>query len=109
MFQWSSRTRSSKGDSGCRDDRKSRFDARALSFAFSARHISDLARFNRVEGLALGSGFLQRLGGGVAVAASARYGFSDKELKGRGALEYTTGAGSRLTLGAERQYRDVGD
>src|SRR5437762_3965842 len=83
--------------------------ARARSFAFSARHISDLARFNRVEGLALGSGFLQRLGGGVAVAASARYGFSDKELKGRGALEYTTGAGSRLTLGAERQYRDVGD
>ena len=83
--------------------------ARARSFAFSARHISDLARFNRVEGLALGSGFLQRLGGGVAVAAAGRYGFSDKELKGRGALEYTTGAGSRLTLGAERQYRDVGD
>ena len=40
---------------------------------------------------------------------AGRYGFSDKELKGRGALEYTTGAGSRLTLGAERQYRDVGD
>jgi hypothetical protein len=83
--------------------------ARSRSFAFSARHISDLARFNRVEGLALGSGFLQRLGGGLAVAASGRYGFSDDAFKGRGALEYRTGAGSSLTLAAERLYRDVSD
>jgi hypothetical protein len=83
--------------------------ARSRSFAFSARHISDIARFNRVEGLALGSGLLQRIGGGLAVAASGRYGFSDKEFKGRGALEYRTGAGSSLILAAERQYRDVSD
>ena len=83
--------------------------ARSRSFAFSARHISDIARFNRVEGLALGSGFLQRIGAGFAVAASGRYGFSDKEPKGRGALEYRTGAGSSLILAAERQYRDVSD
>jgi hypothetical protein len=83
--------------------------ARSRSFAFSARHISDIARFNRVEGLALGSGLLQRIGAGLAVAASGRYGFSDKELKGRGALEYRTGAGSSLILAAERQYRDVSD
>ena len=76
---------------------------------FSARHLSDIARFNRVEGLALGSGFLQRIGGGFAVAASGRYGFSDKGTKGRGALEYHTGAGSSLILAAERQYRDVSD
>jgi hypothetical protein len=83
--------------------------ARSRSFALSARHISDVARFNRVEGLALGSGFLQRVGGGLAVAVSGRYGFSDKEAKGRGALEYRTGAGSSLILAAERQYRDVSD
>ena len=83
--------------------------ARSKSFVFSARHVSDIARFNRVEGLALGSGFLQRVGAGFAVAASGRYGFSDKELKGRGALEYRTGAGSSLILAAERQYRDVSD
>ena len=83
--------------------------ARSRSFALSARHISDVARFNRVEGLALGSGFLQRLGGGLAIAASGRYGFSDKEAKGRGAIEYRTGAGSSLILAAERQYRDVSD
>jgi len=83
--------------------------ARSKSFALSARHISDIARFNRVEGLALGTGILQRLGGGWAVGLSGRYGFSDEELKGRGALEYTTGAGSRFVLAGERQYRDVSD
>ena len=83
--------------------------ARTRSFALSARHVSDIARFNRVEGLALGTGLLQRLGGGLAVAASGRYGFSDKEGKGRAAIEYSTGAGSRLTLAGERQYRDVSD
>jgi hypothetical protein len=83
--------------------------ARSRNFAFSARHVSDIARFNRVEGLALGSGFLQRVGAGFAVAASGRYGFSDEQFKGRGALEYRTGAGSSLILAAERQYRDVSD
>ncbi len=82
---------------------------RSRSLALSARHLSDMVRFNRVEGLALGSGIVQRLGAGLAVAASGRYGFSDKEWKGRGALEYRTGAGSFLALAAERQYRDVSD
>ena len=83
--------------------------ARSRSLALSARHISDLARFNRVEGLALGSGLLQRVGAGFAVAASGRYGFSDKQLKGRAALEYRTGAGSSLVLSGERDYRDVSE
>ncbi|HET9775349.1 MAG TPA: hypothetical protein VFP77_02145 [Gemmatimonadaceae bacterium] len=83
--------------------------ARARSLSISARHISDIARFNRVEGLALGTGILQRVGGGFAVAASGRYGFSDEEPKGRGAIEYRTGAGSSLMLAAERDYRDVSD
>ena len=83
--------------------------ARSRRFALSARHVSDIARFNRVEGLALGSGIVQSVGAGFAVAASGRYGFSDEQLKGRGALEYRTGAGSSLVLAAERQYRDVSD
>ncbi|MFN2636960.1 MAG: hypothetical protein ABR585_08040 [Gemmatimonadaceae bacterium] len=80
---------------------------RSRSFALSAHHISDLIRFNRVEGLALGTGFLQRIGNGFAIAAWGRYGFSDKEPKGRGALEYKTGAGSSLTLSVQRDYHDV--
>ncbi|HEX6626595.1 MAG TPA: hypothetical protein VF105_01455, partial [Gemmatimonadaceae bacterium] len=82
---------------------------RSRSLALSARHLSDLVRFNRVEGLALGTGLLQRLGAGFAVAASGRYGFSDREWKGRGALEFRTGAGSSLALAVERQYRDVSE
>src|SRR3954470_2234992 len=83
--------------------------ARTRSLALSARRISDIARFNRVEGLAIGTGFLQRIGGGLDVAASARFGFSDKEPKGRAALEYRTGAGSSVILAAARDYRDVSD
>ncbi|HEY6088339.1 MAG TPA: hypothetical protein VD771_00990 [Gemmatimonadaceae bacterium] len=83
--------------------------SRSRSSALLARHVSDLARFNRVEGLALGSGFLQRLGAGFAVAVSGRYGFSDEAFKGRGALEYRTGSGSSLILAAQREYRDVGE
>jgi hypothetical protein len=83
--------------------------SRSRSFALSARRISDFARFNRVEGLALGTGLVQRLGAGLAVVASGRYGFSDEQLKGRGAVEYRTGAGSSLILAAERQYRDAAD
>ena len=83
--------------------------ARTRGLELSARHISDLARFNRVEGLALGTGLLQRIGGGLAVATSGRYGFSDKAAKGRAALEYRTGTGSSLVLSAERDYRDVSD
>jgi hypothetical protein len=83
--------------------------ARSRSFALSARHISDFVRFNRVEGLALGGGILQRIGNGFALAGSGRYGFSDKEGKGRLALEYRTGAGSSLTFAAQRDYRDVAD
>ncbi len=83
--------------------------SRSRNLALSARHISDIARFNRVEGLALGTGFLQRLGSGVAFAVSGRYGFSDEQFKGRGALEYRTGAGSSIILSGERQYWDVSD
>ena len=82
---------------------------RGRSFALSARHLSDMVRFNRVEGLALGTGFLQRLGAGFAVSASGRYGFSDDQWKGRGAIEFRTGAGSYVSLAAARQYSEVSD
>ena len=83
--------------------------SRSRRMLLSARHVSDIARFNRVEGLALGAGLLQRLGAGLAIAGSGRYGFSDEQFKGRGAIEYRTGAGSSLMLATERQYRDVSD
>ena len=83
--------------------------ARSRTLALSARRVSDFVRYNRVEGLAVGSGVVQRLGGGLALAGSARYGFSDEELKGRAAIEYRTGAGAGLTLSASRSYRDLSE
>jgi hypothetical protein len=83
--------------------------ARGRTLALSAGHVSDIARFNRVEGLALGGGLRQHLGNGFSLVASGRYGFSDREPKGRGALELRTGAGSTLTISAERLYADASD
>ncbi|MDQ3674852.1 MAG: hypothetical protein M3365_10800 [Gemmatimonadota bacterium] len=83
--------------------------ARRRSLALSATQLSDIARFNRVEGLALGSGLHQRLGNGFAVTAAGQYGFSDHEAKGKGSLEYRTGAGSSLSISAERAYRDLSE
>ncbi|MGH7652441.1 MAG: hypothetical protein ACREMS_11450 [Gemmatimonadaceae bacterium] len=83
--------------------------ARGRTLELSAHHVSDFVRFNRVEGLAVGSGIIQGVGAGFDIAASGRYGFSDKSAKGRGAIEYRTGAGSSLSLAAERGYSDVSD
>jgi len=83
--------------------------ARGRTLALSAGRLSDLARFNRVEGLALGTGVVQRLGNGFSMGLAGRFGFSDHEPKGRAVLEYRTGAGSSLTVSAERLYRDAGD
>src|SRR5688500_17513757 len=83
--------------------------ARGRSLALSATQVSDIARFNRVEGLALGTGLHQRLGSGFSVTAAGRYGFSDHEVKGRGSLDFRTGAGSSLSISAERVYRDLSE
>ncbi len=83
--------------------------ARGRSLAISANHVSDIARFNRVEGLALGAGLLQPIGNGFSVSGSGRYGFSDHAAKGRGAIDYRTGAGSSMTISVERLYRDVSE
>ncbi len=72
-----------------------------------ARNISDLVRFNGVEGLALGFGGIVRpLGGAAEIAAWVSYGTSDKELKGRLELRRRLG---RFTvgIGLVRQLEDI--
>ncbi len=74
-----------------------------------ARNISDLIRFNRVEGLALGFGGIVRpLGGAAEIAAWVSYGTSDKELKGRLELRRRLG---RFTVGIDlvRQVEDIAE
>jgi hypothetical protein len=82
---------------------------RARGSTLSARSISDFVRVNRVEGLALGAGYLARLGGGVSVRAQARYGLADEQVKGTLALERRWATGAAIRVEGFRSYREAGD
>ncbi|HWJ22783.1 MAG TPA: hypothetical protein VNS52_10575, partial [Gemmatimonadaceae bacterium] len=83
--------------------------ARTRSSALAARRISDFARVNRVEGLALGAGYVWRVGSGVSVTAQGRYGFDDNQVKGRLALAHRWPGGAALRLTGYRDFREAGD
>jgi hypothetical protein len=78
--------------------------------ALSGRGVSDALRINRVEGVAVGFGLSRTFGSVLRPSARMRYGFSDRELKGRVAIGRVTSPGSPsvgVELWAERDYRDV--
>ena len=71
-----------------------------------ARGVSDLIRFNRVEGLAAGAGFVWRTpGDDFEVRALASYGFSDGA--GKGGVSIASVDGLSFTM--YRQVRDISD
>jgi hypothetical protein len=87
--------------------------AAAMSGLASARlgvgSISDVAHFNRVEGLALGLGTVLRSGGKATEAELwAGVGLSDERFKGRIATSHRVGAVTLQVRGA-REIRDFGD
>lgn len=74
-----------------------------------ASSISDLLRFNRVEGLALGVGGLWRPGGGnVELRLWGAYGLGDERFKGRASLRRRLGQ-LTISLFGQREAKDVGD
>ncbi len=81
---------------------------RTRATAIQARGLSDLVRVNRVEGLALGAGLTQRLGAGVRVSATARYGLSDERVRGSAVVAWERASGAGLSLRAERQLGEIG-
>ncbi|HUR91490.1 MAG TPA: hypothetical protein VMY38_02335 [Gemmatimonadaceae bacterium] len=83
--------------------------ARTRSTSFSGRRISDFVRFSRAEGLALGVGLSQRVGGGISLFAGGRYGFSDYEWKGRGGISYTHASGASAALTVYDDHELVGE
>ena len=83
--------------------------SKATGTRLSARRISDFVRSNRVEGLALGAGATLRLGGGRSLAVRGRWGFDDKEAKGRLGIGVRRSSGAGVELFALRDYRDAGD
>jgi hypothetical protein len=82
---------------------------RASGAALSARRLSDFARVNRVEGLALGAGAQLRFGAGMSASIAGRWGFDDHEPKGRASFEVRRATGPSLTLFASRDYQEMGD
>jgi hypothetical protein len=61
---------------------------RARGTAIQARSLADFIRVNRVEGLALGAGVTQRLGGGWRVGAQGRISTADGDVRGGGVLAW---------------------
>ena len=82
---------------------------RASGAALSARRLSDFARVNRVEGLALGAGAQLRFGSGISASFGGRWGLDDHEAKGRASFEVRRATGPTLTLFASRDYQEMGD
>lgn len=83
--------------------------ARPKHAEMSARNLSDFARVDRVEGLAVGDGISRQFGGGLSGTMRARYGIDDRALKGFAGLTLTRPAIGSAQLFASRDFRDVGD
>ncbi|HEY3257418.1 MAG TPA: hypothetical protein VGJ64_01070, partial [Gemmatimonadaceae bacterium] len=83
--------------------------ARSHNLALSARNVSDFARVNRVEGLALGTGLTRQLGAGFSVTGRGRYGFDDRAVKGRGEVAFRLASGAGVSIAGYREYRDASD
>lgn len=83
--------------------------ARVRSGSLFARGVSDFIRSDRVEGLALGAGFSQRLGGGVSTTIAGRYGTGDSRAKWRGTLGWRRANGTSLTLMGSDDWLQLGE
>jgi hypothetical protein len=82
---------------------------RSRGAVLAGRGISDFARFNRVEGLALGGGLGARVGRGISLSARGRYGLADDRWKGTGSLVWQRANGARLAVTVMDDFRDAGD
>ena len=83
--------------------------SRPATVSVTGRGISDLARFSRTEGLAIGIGASHRSNLGVQLGGRLRYGLADKQLKGQVAIGPIPAFGRTplVQLFAERDYRDL--
>lgn len=83
--------------------------ARTRRSSLSAGAVSDLVRFNRVEGLAVGAGIDQGFGGGVHLEVRGRYGLADETVKGEAALGIQVASGAGFRALGFSGLREAGD
>lgn len=77
--------------------------------ALAARGASDLLRFDRNTGLAMGTGVSARLGHGWVAEARGRYGFGDRRARGGVSFGWQSASGAGLKVFASDDIRDAGD
>jgi hypothetical protein len=77
--------------------------------SIGARGLSDLVRFDRVEGLALGARLSRQWGHGITSSVGGRYGTADRQAKGRLTVRWQTASGSGVAVHAQDDWRDLGD
>ena len=82
---------------------------RSRGSALAMRSISDVVRFNRAEGLALGAGLAWRPAGGVGVGVRGRYGVDDRDLKAEGYLSWENATGAALRAWYSSDHAQAGD
>jgi hypothetical protein len=83
--------------------------ARARRGALLARSVSDVARFNRAEGLSLGAGLRRSLAPSADLALAGRYGFADERLKYEARLTWRHSPRRSLSVGVFDELRDASD
>jgi hypothetical protein len=74
-----------------------------------ARSLSDFARVNRVEGLAIGAGIARLLGQGFTVGGRARFGFADHAFKETGSMRWQRASGAGVSVSGGDDFREAGD
>ena len=77
--------------------------------SLSARGLSDIARVNRVEGLAVGGAAARRMGRGVVATLGGRYGVDDRRGKGAASVGWRRASGSGVELFASDDFREARD
>ena len=80
---------------------------RARTLALAGSSVSQLVRFNRVEGIALGAAATVYPTPRLSLNAGAGYGFSDRDWKPHAALTYTSAGGASVSIAAYRTLHDV--
>ena len=82
---------------------------RARGSALAVRGVSDLIRFNRVEGTAFGAGMSWRFPKGVQAGARARYGMADRDAKIEASVGWENAGGTEVRAWYSSDFVEAGD
>lgn len=82
---------------------------RARGSVLAMRGVSDVIRFNRVEGPAFGAGMSWRFPHGVQMGARVRYGLADRDTKVEGSIGWANAGGTTVRAWYSSDFGEAGD